>query len=81
MWPDPVPALKQQIGVRIAALLVGCPSYNACATLNTDASRVAELRRGQLKRFSLETLVRFAERLGDHVELTSESRRQWPGKR
>ena len=45
MRADPVPELKRQLGEAIAAELRGCSSYAAAATLGTDASRVADLRR------------------------------------
>jgi hypothetical protein len=39
------------------------------AYLRTDRSRIADLPRGRLERFSLETLLRLLDRAGMHVEL------------
>ena len=39
------------------------------ALVRTDRSRIADLRRGRLERFSLETLLRLLDRAGMQVEL------------
>lgn len=54
----------------IAPLVTGWNGGDIAAYLGTDRSRIAELRRGKLDRFSLETLIRYATRLNRAVELT-----------
>lgn len=66
---DQIPALKRQIGAELARLVDGWNSDDIAALLRTDRSRIAELRRGRLDRFSLETLIRFLTRLGARAEL------------
>ncbi len=66
---DPIPALKRQVGAELARLVDGWNSDDIAALLRTDRSRIAELRRGKLDRFSLETLMRFLTRLGARAEL------------
>ena len=67
--PDPIPALKRQAGVELARLVADWNGDDIGAYLGTDRSRVSDLRRGNLTRFSLETLVRLLTRAGMHVEL------------
>jgi predicted XRE-type DNA-binding protein len=67
---DPVPALKAQLGQVLAALLQGSSNADDVAwSIGTDRPRVSELRRGQLKRFSLETLIRYLDRLDHCVDI------------
>ena len=67
--PDPIPALKRQAGAELARFVAGWNGDDIGAYLGTDRSRVADLRRGKLDRFSLETLLRLLTRAGIHVEL------------
>ena len=66
---DPILPLKRQVGAVIAAELRSSQSFDAAAALNIDASRIAELRREQLARFSLESLIRYSDRLGRRVSI------------
>ncbi|MGH7616800.1 MAG: XRE family transcriptional regulator [Gemmatimonadaceae bacterium] len=50
-------------------MLARASARDAAALIGTDAQRVMEIRRGVLTRFSLETLIRHAARLGMHIEL------------
>jgi predicted XRE-type DNA-binding protein len=76
MRVDPIPELKRQLGDDIARALVGYRSNDAADLMETDSSRVADLRHGKLQRFSLETLVRFATRLRRRVTLNIEGERE-----
>ena len=66
---DPIPALKRDAGAELAALVEGWNGDDIAYMLDTDRSRIAELRRGKLDRFSLETLIRYLTRGGKCVEL------------
>lgn len=68
-YDDPIPQLKRDAGAWLAALLASWNADDAAYVLGTDRSRVAELRRGKLDRFSLETLIRYLARLRKRVEL------------
>jgi predicted XRE-type DNA-binding protein len=68
-YDDPVPALKRQAGIELARLVDNWKPDDIAYVLGTDRFRVAELRRGKLDRFSLETLVRYLVRGGREVEL------------
>ena len=67
---DPIPPLKQQLGAELAKLLTGWNADDIAVVIGTDRPRVSELRRGQLARFSLETLIRYLARLQHRVDLT-----------
>ena len=66
---DPIPALKRAAGAQLAVLVAGWNADDIAYLLGTDRSRIAELRRGKLDRFSLERLIRFLARAGQIVEL------------
>lgn len=66
---DPIPALKEQLGVELARLVVGWRAADLRYRLGIDPPRVSDLRRGRLDRFSLDTLIRCLTRLGTRVEL------------
>ena len=53
----------------IARLVAGWNGDDIGAYLRTDHSRIADLRRRRLERFSLETLLRLLDRAGMQVEL------------
>ena len=69
-YVDPIHALKAQLGAAIAPLVSGWNGDDIAAFLGTDRSRIAELRREKLDRFSLETLIRYATKLSRRVDLT-----------
>jgi len=69
MNTDPIPALKREAGAQLAVLVAGWNADDIAYLLGTDRSRIAELRRGKLDRFSLETLIKFLTRAGRIVEL------------
>jgi hypothetical protein len=66
---DPIPALKREASLLLADLLRHGNGDDLAALLGTDRFRIADLRRGRLARFSLETLLRFLARAGMRVEL------------
>jgi predicted XRE-type DNA-binding protein len=66
---DPIPALKRQLGGALAPLVSGWNGDDIAYLLQTDRSRIAELRREKLDRFSLETLIRYLSRLDGSVEI------------
>lgn len=67
---DPIPALKRQVAAELRPRLEGWRTADIATLLRTDQPRVSELRRGVLDRFSLETLIRFANRARYDVTLT-----------
>jgi hypothetical protein len=81
---DPIPDLKRQAGAELARLVAHWNGDDIGALIGTDRARIAELRRGKLDRFSLETLIRFLTRLRMRVELSITApepiRRRAPGK-
>ena len=68
---DPIPALKRQLGQTLAELLKGGNADDVAWSIGTDRPRVSERRRGQLTRFSLETLIRYLERLDHRVDISA----------
>src|SRR5262245_53154193 len=67
--PDPISELKRQAGAELATLFQGWNTFDVAAHVGTDARRITEMKRGQLKRFSLETLIRYLARMRRVVEL------------
>jgi hypothetical protein len=66
---DPSPALKREACAQLAEFLRYGNGDDLASLLGTDRFRIADLRRGRLTRFSLETLLRFLVRAGLCVEL------------
>jgi hypothetical protein len=66
---DPITALKNDAAAALAECLRHGNGDDLGALLGTDRFRIADLRRGRLGRFSLETLIRFLDRAGMCVEL------------
>jgi len=69
---DPIPALKRDAVVHLAEIMRLGNGDDLGYLLGTDRFRIADLRRGRLARFSLETLIRFLARAGLRVELRVE---------
>ena len=67
--PDPIPELKRQLGAQLAQLLAGWRASDIALVIGTEPARISDLRRGDLTRFSLETLILFVTRLRYRVEL------------
>ena len=72
---DPIPALKREACEHLAEFLRYGNGDDLASLLGTDRFRIADLRRGRLTRFSLETLLRFLVRAGLRVELRVERAR------
>ena len=66
---DPIPALKREAHAHLAERLRYGNGDDVGWLLGTDRFRIADLRRGRLARFSLETLLRFLARAGMQIEL------------
>jgi len=73
--PDPIPALKQQLGAELARALAGWRASEVCELLRTDPARISDLRRCRLERFSVDTLIRYCTRLGRRIDLVINSPR------
>ena len=69
---DPIPALKREALAHLAEFLCHGNGDDLASLLGTDRFRIADLRRGRLARFSLETLLRFLVRVGLRVEVRVE---------
>jgi hypothetical protein len=72
---DPIPALKLDAVAHLAEFLRHGNGDDLASLLGTDRFRIADLRRGRLARFSLETLLRFLVRAGMRLELRVERAR------
>lgn len=70
IFRDPIPELKQQVGREVARAMSGETVADLGELLEIDAPRISELRRGKLQRFSLETLIRYAHRLGRCAQIS-----------
>jgi hypothetical protein len=66
---DPIPQLKREAGAALADLLAPWKAHDVAAIIGTDAPRIRDICRGNLERFSLETLIRYLTRVGQRVEL------------
>ena len=70
MPPDPILELKQAAGAALARRIEGWASaYDAAGFLGTDRVRIGDIRRGTLKRFSFEMVLRLLVRAGARVEI------------
>ena len=69
---DPIPALKREACGHLAEFLRYGNGDDLASLLGTDRFRIADLRRGRVARFSLETLLRFLVRAGMRVEIRVE---------
>jgi predicted XRE-type DNA-binding protein len=55
---DPIPELKQQLAAQLVEAFKGLTTTEAYFACQIDTARVSDLRKGRLKRFSLEHLIR-----------------------
>ena len=69
MTQDPIPILKRAVAAQIKLELARHYASGAAMLMQTDLPRVSDLKRGKLSRFSLETLIRHAARLGLAVDV------------
>jgi len=70
LMSDPIDPLKRQLGELVARASDGWPRADMAYTLGTQLARISDLRHGKLERFSLETLIRYADRMQYDVALT-----------
>lgn len=68
-YQDAIPDLKREALALLAGVLRYGNGDDLASWLGTDRFRIADLRRGRLTRFSLETLLRFLARAGQRIEL------------
>jgi predicted XRE-type DNA-binding protein len=73
-FSDPVPALKRRVADEILLLLDGWTQEYAANFMGATQSRMSELRRGKLERFSLDRLVRYLARLGREIQIVTTKR-------
>ena len=66
---DPIPALKRQLRDELIALIGKYDQYVAAKAIGTDQSRMSDLGRNRVERFSLDALIRFLTRVECRVEL------------
>ena len=70
MCEHPIPALKQQLADEILLVADEMNFWLAADLLEIDTSRLSDLRRGRVARFSLERLIRILVLIERRVELT-----------
>jgi hypothetical protein len=70
---DAIDQLKRDAGALLAQFVRSWNSDDIATVLDTDRSRIADLRYGRLARFSFEMLVRLLVRAGYEVELRAEA--------
>ena len=70
MCENPIPALKQQLANEILLVADDMNFWLAAQLLDIDTSRLSDLRRGRVARFSLERLIRMLMLAERRVELT-----------
>jgi len=71
---DPIPELKRHVGRELARAFGDAPLDDLTELLETDAPRISDIRHGRLRRFSLERLIRYAQRFGLCARITFEPR-------
>ena len=67
---DPIPDLKEQLRREILSLVGGWDQHVAAGRLGIDQPRMSDLKRGRLKGFSLERLIRLLAVIDQSVEIT-----------
>lgn len=68
--------LKADLNTRIVEAAVGYTQQELQRKLGTSQPRVSDLLRGKIAKFSLDTLVVYAELLGLHTEIKTTERRK-----
>jgi predicted XRE-type DNA-binding protein len=66
---DPIPDLKRQLAERLVAEIDGCSQTWAAWFTHLSASRISQIRRGNLDHVSLERLVQALTFLGRRVDI------------
>jgi len=70
MVNDPIAALKRQLADQILAIANTLDFFIAASLLELDPSRLSDLRRGRVARFSVERLIRILTTVGRRVDIT-----------
>ncbi len=76
MHEDPVLPIKRQLVAELVRILDGQSQLFAGADIGADQSTVSRIRSGKLERFSIDTLVRYLDRVTRRVVVTVE----WNGR-
>ena len=66
---DPTLDVKQQLATALLSLLRGSTASQIYFWIQLDQPRLSDLRRGKLKRFSVDRLLRLIAATGHRVEL------------
>ena len=66
---DPIPLLKAQLRQQILADVGHWSQQIAADALGLDQPRMSDLERGQLKRFSLEKLIRILAKIDQRTDI------------
>jgi hypothetical protein len=69
-YPDPIPAIKRVLAEAMLRALKPWTPTEICFYIPLDRARWSDLRRGRLKRFSAERLIRWLDVLGYRVDVT-----------
>jgi predicted XRE-type DNA-binding protein len=67
--------LKADLNTRIVKAAGGYTQQQLQSKLGTSQPRVSDLLRGKMNKFSLDTLVLYAELLGLHIEIKTTKKR------
>lgn len=79
-WVDPIPDLKRQVADEVLKLIDGWSRSWGAWRVRLSASRISEMRRGNLSNVSLELLIRCLSRRGLRVEIViKQAERGWAG--
>ena len=70
MVDDPIAALKRQLADEILTITNTLNFFIAASLLDLDPSRLSDLRRGRVERFSVERLIRILATVGRRVDMT-----------
>ena len=69
---DAVQALKLQLGSVLACELAGWRAADVAVRIGVEPARISDLRRGRLRRFSLDRLIQIASKLRLELRLIAE---------
>ena len=73
---DPTPEIKKQLADKLVETLRGWTTTEALFGFRLDPSRLSDIRRGRLKRFSIDQLIRLNAAGGTRVTIQFERERQ-----
>jgi predicted XRE-type DNA-binding protein len=70
MLDDPIAPLKRQLADEILTIAKTLDFFIAASLLELDPSRLSDLRRGRVERFSVERLIRILATVDRRVDVT-----------